>query len=114
MCEDFRMASLLQGKVALVTGGSRGIGRAIAAGLLADGASVAITGINPEHLRQAESALLPKAAAGAKLLTFTADVRDHLAVDSAVEETVRRAGGLDILINNAGDGRSEEHTSELQ
>jgi NAD(P)-dependent dehydrogenase (short-subunit alcohol dehydrogenase family) len=108
------MASSIQGKAAIVTGGSRGIGLAIAAGLLAEGVNVAITGTNPEHLRAAEAALLPKAVSGAKLLTFTADVRDHLAVDSAVEETVRRFGGLDILVNNAGVGwfgtvESESH-----
>jgi NAD(P)-dependent dehydrogenase (short-subunit alcohol dehydrogenase family) len=104
MCEDFRMASSVQGKVAIVTGGSRGIGRAIAAALLREGVNVAITGTNSEHLREAESALASTTAAGAKLLTFTADVRDHLAVESAVEETVRRLGGLDILVNNAGVG----------
>jgi NAD(P)-dependent dehydrogenase (short-subunit alcohol dehydrogenase family) len=114
MCEDFRMASSLHGKVAIVTGGSRGIGRAIAADLLAEGISVAIADTNPDHLRDAEAALLPKAANGVKLLTFTADVRDHLAVDSVVEETVRRLGGLDILVNNAGVGwfgtvESESH-----
>jgi NAD(P)-dependent dehydrogenase (short-subunit alcohol dehydrogenase family) len=96
------MASSVQGKAAIVTGGSRGIGRAIAAALLRDGASVAITGTKPDHLRDAESVLAPIATAGAKLLTFTADVRDHLAVGSVVEETVRRLGGLDILVNNAG------------
>jgi 3-oxoacyl-[acyl-carrier protein] reductase len=104
MCEDFRMASTVQGKVAIVTGGSRGIGRAIAAALLRDGANTVITGTNPEHLRDAEAALASTASAGAKLLTFTADVRDHLAVESVVAETVRRLGGLDILVNNAGVG----------
>src|SRR3954454_2941423 len=114
MCEDFPMPSPIQGKVAIVTGGSRGIGRAIAAALLGDGANVVITGTKPDHLRDAEAALASAAAAGAKVLTFTADVRDHLAVDSVVEETVRRLGGLDILVNNAGVGwfgtvESESH-----
>jgi NAD(P)-dependent dehydrogenase (short-subunit alcohol dehydrogenase family) len=114
MCEDFRMASSIQGKVAIVTGGSRGIGRAIAEALLGEGSHVVITGTNPDHLREAETALTPKASGGAKLLTFTADVRDHLAVDSVVAETVRRLGGLDILVNNAGVGwfgtvESESH-----
>jgi 3-oxoacyl-[acyl-carrier protein] reductase len=98
------MTSSLQGKVAIVTGGSRGIGRAIAASLLGEGAAVVITGTNPEHLQDAETALTPKATAGARLLTFTADVRDHLAVDSVMAETVRRLGGIDILVNNAGVG----------
>src|SRR5262245_11317398 len=94
----------LQDKVAIVTGGSRGIGRAIAEALLRHGAQVAITGTNTDHLRDAENALASAASGGARLLTFTADVRDHLAVESAIEETVRRLGGLDILVNNAGIG----------
>jgi 3-oxoacyl-[acyl-carrier protein] reductase len=114
MCEYFGMTITLQGKVALVTGGSRGIGRAIAAALLREGVHVAITGTNPEYLREAETALAPAAKAGAKLHSFVADVRDHLAVESAVDETVRRQGGLDFLVNNAGVGwfgtvESESH-----
>jgi 3-oxoacyl-[acyl-carrier protein] reductase len=104
MCEYFWMPSQLQGKVAFVTGGSRGIGRAIAAALLRDGVNVAITGTNPDHLRNAESALGSSPGGSAKLLPFAADVRDHLAVETAIEETVRRLGGLDILVNNAGVG----------
>jgi NAD(P)-dependent dehydrogenase (short-subunit alcohol dehydrogenase family) len=97
------MASL-EGKVAIVTGGSRGIGRAIAAALLQKGVHVAISGVNKEHLEKAESDLGKGGAQGARVLTFTADVRDQLAVQSLVDETVRRQGGLDILVNNAGVG----------
>ena len=104
MCEYFLMTATLQGKVAIVTGGSRGIGRAIAAGLLREGVHVAIIGTTAEHLHEAETALASASRAGAKLHTFVADVRDHLAVGSAVDETVRRLGGLDFLINNAGVG----------
>ena len=89
-------------RVAIVTGGSRGIGRAIAAALLSRGINVTITGVNADRLREAERRLAP--GAGAALHTVVADVRDHLAVDSLVDETVRRFGGLDILINNAGVG----------
>jgi 3-oxoacyl-[acyl-carrier protein] reductase len=98
------MPSSLQGKVAFVTGGSRGIGRAVAAALLRDGVSVAITGSNPDHLQKAESTLGASSGTSAKVLPFVADVRDHLAVETAIEETVRRLGGLDILVNNAGVG----------
>ena len=98
------MPPQLQGKVAFVTGGSRGIGRAIAAALLREGVNVAIAGTNPDHLRGAESALGSSAAGSARLLSFVADVRDHLAVETAIEETVRRLGGLDMLVNNAGVG----------
>jgi NAD(P)-dependent dehydrogenase (short-subunit alcohol dehydrogenase family) len=98
------MPSSLQGKVSIVTGGSRGIGRAIAAALLGAGAHVAITGTKPDHLREAESLLGSASNAGGRLATFPADVRDHLAVETVIEETVRRFGGLDILVNNAGVG----------
>jgi len=105
----------LAGKVAIVTGGSRGIGRAITAAFLSEGIHVAITGINPGHLAEAEKALAPARTSGnATLNTFTADVRDHLAVESLLDETVRRHGGIDIVINNAGVGwfgnvESQEH-----
>jgi NAD(P)-dependent dehydrogenase (short-subunit alcohol dehydrogenase family) len=92
------------GKVAIVTGGSRGIGRAIAAAFLGEGVHVAVTGINPHHLAEAERALVSTAVDGACVYTFVADVRDHLAVESVFDETVRRLGGVDILINNAGVG----------
>ena len=98
------MSVALEGKVAIVTGGSRGIGRAVAAALLQKGTHVAISGINKEHLEQAEVELSRVAAGGARVLTFAADVRDHLAVQSLVDETARRQGGLDILVNNAGVG----------
>ena len=94
----------LQGKVAIVTGGSRGIGRAIAAALLQEGASVAVTGVSKDHLQEAEAELSRVAAGDARVLTFAADVRDHLAVESCMDETARRQGGLDIVVNNAGVG----------
>lgn len=97
------MASLA-GKVAIVTGGSRGIGLAVSAALLNRGVHVAISGLNKEHLEKAEADLARVAAHGARLLTFAVDVRDHLAVESLVDETVRRQDGLDILVNNAGVG----------
>jgi 3-oxoacyl-[acyl-carrier protein] reductase len=94
----------MTGKVAIITGGSRGIGRAIAAAFLSEGIHVAITGVNPGHLAEAEHVLASRAAAGATVSTFVADVRDHLAVESVLDETVRKHGGVDILINNAGVG----------
>jgi NAD(P)-dependent dehydrogenase (short-subunit alcohol dehydrogenase family) len=98
------MSLSLEGKVAIVTGGSRGIGRAIAAAFLQKGTHVAISGVNPARLQKAEAELSRMASNGARLLTFEADVRDQLAVHSLVDETVRRQGGLDILVNNAGIG----------
>jgi 3-oxoacyl-[acyl-carrier protein] reductase len=98
------MSAPLAGKVAVVTGGSRGIGFAIAAAFLQNGIHVAISGVNRGHLDKAEAELARAAANGARVLTFAADVRDHLAVESLIDETARRQGGLDILVNNAGIG----------
>jgi 3-oxoacyl-[acyl-carrier protein] reductase len=98
------MSVSLDGKVAIVTGGSRGIGYAIAAALLQQGAHVAISGMNKERLEKAEADLARAATGGARVLIFAADVRDHLAVQSLVDETARRQGGIDILVNNAGVG----------
>ena len=98
------MSSALEGKVAVVTGGSRGIGYAVAGALLRKGTHVAISGVTPAHLQKAEGELARVATSGARVLTFVADVRDHLAVESLVDETARRLGGLDILVNNAGVG----------
>jgi len=90
----------LAGKVALVTGGSRGIGAAIAKRLAADGAAVALTysaspGKANEVVRSIE-------AAGGKVLAIEADAADTEAVRLAVAKTVGACGGIDILVNNAG------------
>ncbi len=98
------MARSLQDKVAIVTGGSRGIGRAVAAALLGQGVHVTITGVNREHLDKAEGELARAAAGGARVAAVAADVRDHLAVQSLLDVTVRRLDGIDILVNNAGVG----------
>src|SRR5688572_21258465 len=91
------MSNVLEGKVAIVTGGSRGIGRAIAAALLQKGVHVAISGINKDHLETAEAELTRVATGGARVLIFTADVRDQLAVQSLIDETARRQGGGFII-----------------
>lgn len=90
----------LQGKVALVTGGSRGIGAAIVRRLASEGAHVALTYASSPD-RAAEVA---KAAEtdGVKTLAIQADSADAAAVVAAVERTVAELGGLDILVNNAG------------
>lgn len=98
------MSQSLEGKVAIVTGGSRGIGLAIAAAFVRNGAHVSISGIKKDNLERAEAELSRVATAGARVLTFAADVRDHLAVQSLMDETARRLDGIDILVNNAGVG----------
>src|SRR5581483_8524733 len=85
-----------------VTGGSRGIGLAIAHALVADGVKVAITGRNATHLSSARRAI-EGAGAGA-IETLSMDVRKYDDVQRAVNATVSRFGGLDIVVNNAGVG----------
>ncbi len=92
--------SSLAGKVALVTGGSRSIGAAIAKRLAADGAAVAITySASPAKADEVVRAI---EAAGGKAFAIQADAADPVAVRAAVTRTVEKFGNLDILVNNAG------------
>jgi 3-oxoacyl-[acyl-carrier protein] reductase len=103
----------LAGKVALVTGGSRGIGAAIAQRLAYEGATVAFTYVNAADRAQAVADKI--AADGGKALVIKADNADPQAVAEAVEQTVRDLGRIDILVNNAGiftGGALEELTLE--
>jgi 3-oxoacyl-[acyl-carrier protein] reductase len=92
----------IRGQVAIVTGGSRGIGLAIAHALVANGVNVAITGRNETHLSEARRHI--EGAGPAAVETLRADVRHYSEVERAIAATVSRFGGLDIVVNNAGVG----------
>jgi NAD(P)-dependent dehydrogenase (short-subunit alcohol dehydrogenase family) len=89
-----------EGKVALVTGGSKGIGLAIAQALAAAGTSVVITGRDQATLDRAVKSV-PE---GTSIRAVRADVQNHAEAARAVDEAVKTFSGLDILINNAGVG----------
>jgi 3-oxoacyl-[acyl-carrier protein] reductase len=107
------MSKALEGKIALITGGSRGIGAAIAKRLAADGANVAIT-----YSKGADAVVVVVKEierAGRKAIAIQADATDAGAVEAAVEKAVETFGGLDVLVNNAGTAipkRFEETTLE--
>ena len=89
----------LKDKVALVTGGGRGIGRAIAMGYAAEGAQVAIAARSTEQLDEVAAVI---AVQGGEVLAVPTDLRVSAEVERLVQQTVERFGRIDILVNNAG------------
>ena len=100
------MSKKLEGKVALVTGGSRGIGAAIVKRLAADGARVAFTYTKGGDA--ATSVIKAIESTGGKAIAIQADATDAKAVNAAVEKAVASFGKLDVLVNNAGISGSAE------
>jgi len=90
----------LSGKVAVITGGSSGIGYAIAEAFVAEGCSVFITGRNEEKLNAAEVKLTP--ANSAQVVPHLCDVREQYSVEALFDMVQTRFGHIDILVNNAG------------
>ena len=101
----------LKNKTALVTGGTKGIGRGIAEALIREGVSVCISSRHQNEIDKAVSELNGSTAGSA--IGFVCDVRQHDQVRALIDHTVKELGGLDILINNAGVGIFEtvEQTS---
>jgi gluconate 5-dehydrogenase len=94
----------LEGKVALVTGASRGLGRAMALALASCGAHVVVNGRNASGIEQTRAAI---AAAGGTATALAFDTTDIAAADAAVDRIEGELGHLDILVNNAGYGNAK-------
>jgi NAD(P)-dependent dehydrogenase (short-subunit alcohol dehydrogenase family) len=95
---DPEKAFRLDGKVALITGATRGIGRAIAEGYAAAGASVAVLARKQHELDETEQAMR---AIGADVTTYAGSAGDPEAIDASVTQCIDRLGRLDVLVNNA-------------
>ena len=93
----------LPGKVAIVTGATKGIGRGIAEALAREGVRVCISARKESEIEEAVEAL--NQLDGAKAIGFVCAVRDHTQVKSLFERATNALGGVDILVNNAGIGR---------
>lgn len=91
---------LLDGKIALVTGASRGIGRAVAIALAKEGAAVAINYAGNAKAAEEVKEIIEQM--GGKAITIQADISDEKAAADMVAQTIAELGGLDILVNNAG------------
>ncbi|MGI8795233.1 MAG: SDR family oxidoreductase [Acidimicrobiia bacterium] len=99
MSFDPGKAFRLDGKAALVTGGTRGIGRAIAEAYVAAGAAVCVMARKPDELSETETAL---AGQGGTVTTFAGSTGDPEAIEAGVAHCVSALGGVDVLVNNAG------------
>jgi len=107
----FRGADKLKGKVALITGGDSGIGRAVAIGMAREGASIAIVYLD-EH-RDADDAIRLVEKEGTRAIKIAGDIGSEDFCNEAVERTVKELGGLDILVNNAAEQHEVKEPLEI-
>ena len=109
--QSYRGSGRLQGKVALITGGDSGIGRAVALAYAREGADVAIAYLD-EHEDAAETVRLVEAA-GRRALAIPGDIAREAHCKAVVDRTIRKFGQLDILVNNAAFQRTHETMLDL-
>lgn len=107
----YKGADKLKGKVALVTGGDSGIGRAVARAFAREGADVAISYLN-EHEDAAETKKMVEQE-GAKCITISGDIGDEDFCKEVVERTVKELGRLDILVNNAAEQHEQKSIEDI-
>lgn len=108
----YRGSGKLEGKVALITGGDSGIGRAVAILFAREGARVAIAYLN-EHDDAQETARQVEQERGQRCLLFAGDVGDEAFCRDIVRQTVEQLGGLNILVNNAGEQHPQETIQDI-
>src|ERR1700741_2938334 len=109
--ETYRGSGKLEGKVALITGGDSGIGRAVAVHFAREGADVAIVYLSEDKDAQDTQAMIGKE--GRRCLLLRGDLRSEEFCKSVVDETVGNLGHLDVLVNNAADQVSKEKPEDI-
>ncbi|WP_081237277.1 SDR family oxidoreductase [Streptomyces viridosporus] len=112
LAEHYRAADKLRGRIALITGGDSGIGRAVAVLYAREGADVALAYL-PEEQEDAEETRRAVEAEGQRCLLLPGDLAEASFCREAVERTVRELGGLNILVNNAAHLNSQTDLSQL-
>jgi NAD(P)-dependent dehydrogenase (short-subunit alcohol dehydrogenase family) len=109
---EYKAAGKLEGKVALITGGDSGIGRAVATLFAREGAAVAINYLDEEQ-SDAEETQAAVEEAGAECLLLPGDLSEAETCEDLVDKTVERFGGIDVLVSNAAYQRRKENLDEL-